>query len=247
MVSYIIFWQKLSKTTLVQKFESKNWACVCCDYQQKRFLRFKKRQKVDCLQFVYWISLVVFTKERHRYRCQTNQFLRRLCDSSRELDSKQYHILEFTQKLFQGHFKGFRRILQILMRKIKLQKGLMMGARSKIESSKEAKQSLKKHILDFQDYVFFFLFERPRYRVWEFCNCGKSSQASSMISKILQVFCHKPHIPVLFFEAFQEFGCIFKEKSQMKNILPATDYGRPMKPFFIEIQTFWAWADKLGR
>ena len=25
------------------------------------------------------------------------------------------------------------------------------------------------------------------------------------------------------------------------------DYGRPMKPFFIEIQNFWAWADKLGR
>ena len=23
-----------------------------------------------------------------------------------------------------------------------------------------------------------------------------------------------------------------------------TDYGRPMKPFFIEIQNFWAWADK---
>ena len=26
-----------------------------------------------------------------------------------------------------------------------------------------------------------------------------------------------------------------------------TDYGRPIKPFFIEIQNFWAWADKLGR
>ena len=26
-----------------------------------------------------------------------------------------------------------------------------------------------------------------------------------------------------------------------------TDYGRPMKPFFIEIQNFWAWPDKLGR
>ena len=26
-----------------------------------------------------------------------------------------------------------------------------------------------------------------------------------------------------------------------------TDYGRPMKPFFIEIQNFWAWADKLGK
>ena len=24
-------------------------------------------------------------------------------------------------------------------------------------------------------------------------------------------------------------------------------HGRPMKPFFIEIQNFWAWADKLGR
>ena len=26
-----------------------------------------------------------------------------------------------------------------------------------------------------------------------------------------------------------------------------TDYGRPLKPFFIEIQNFWAWADKLVR
>ena len=24
----------------------------------------------------------------------------------------------------------------------------------------------------------------------------------------------------------------------------STDYGRPMKPFFIEFQNFWAWADK---
>jgi hypothetical protein len=26
-----------------------------------------------------------------------------------------------------------------------------------------------------------------------------------------------------------------------------TDYGRPMKPLFIEIPNFWAWADKLSR
>ena len=26
-----------------------------------------------------------------------------------------------------------------------------------------------------------------------------------------------------------------------------TDYGRPMKPFFIEIQNFCAWADKLNK
>ena len=25
------------------------------------------------------------------------------------------------------------------------------------------------------------------------------------------------------------------------------DYGRPMKPFFIEIPNFWAWTDNLGR
>ena len=24
-------------------------------------------------------------------------------------------------------------------------------------------------------------------------------------------------------------------------------YGRPMKPFFIEIPKFWAWADNLGK
>ena len=139
--------------------------------KQKRFIRFKKWQKVDCLYFVCW---------------------RRLCDWSRELDCK-YHSLEPTQKLFQGHLKGLRRMLQILMRKIKLQKGLMIGARSKIESSQVAILSQKKHILDFQD--FFSLFQRSRYRVWEFC---MSSQTSSMISKALYVFCHKPHIPVLF-------------------------------------------------
>ena len=26
-----------------------------------------------------------------------------------------------------------------------------------------------------------------------------------------------------------------------------TDYGLPMKPFFIEIPKFWVWADNLGR
>ena len=29
-------------------------------------------------------------------------------------------------------------------------------------------------------------------------------------------------------------------------ILKTTDYGRPMKPFFVEIQNFWALVDKLG-
>ena len=27
----------------------------------------------------------------------------------------------------------------------------------------------------------------------------------------------------------------------------STDYRRPMNPFFIEIQNFWTWADKLDR
>ena len=28
---------------------------------------------------------------------------------------------------------------------------------------------------------------------------------------------------------------------------PITDYGRPIKPFFIKVPNFWAWADNLGR
>ena len=31
------------------------------------------------------------------------------------------------------------------------------------------------------------------------------------------------------------------------DILQNTDYGHPMKPFFIEIPNFWAWADNLGK
>ena len=27
----------------------------------------------------------------------------------------------------------------------------------------------------------------------------------------------------------------------------STNYGRPMKPFFIEIQNFWAWADRANQ
>ena len=30
-------------------------------------------------------------------------------------------------------------------------------------------------------------------------------------------------------------------------MLKTTDYGHPMKPVFIEITNFWAWADNLGR
>ena len=36
-------------------------------------------------------------------------------------------------------------------------------------------------------------------------------------------------------------------KRKKFSFVRTTDYGRPMKPFFIEIQNFWAWADTLGR
>ena len=32
--------------------------------------------------------------------------------------------------------------------------------------------------------------------------------------------------------------------SNLTFMVHVTDYGRPMKPFFIEILNFWAWADK---
>ena len=48
----------------------------------------------------------------------------------------------------------------------------------------------------------------------------------------------------LFIE-MQAVACIFLHHH--RSSLESTDYGRPIKPFFIEIQNFWAWADKLGR
>ena len=53
-------------------------------------------------------------------------------------------------------------------------------------------------------------------------------------------------------ERFYTFSSIFRfyylssKCQKMSNIDNITDYGRPMKPFFIEIQNVWAWADKLG-
>ena len=35
------------------------------------------------------------------------------------------------------------------------------------------------------------------------------------------------------------------KQKYLDQLANTTDYGRPMKPFFIEIQNFWAWADKL--
>ena len=37
------------------------------------------------------------------------------------------------------------------------------------------------------------------------------------------------------------------EQTQILKYCKGTDYGLPMKHFFIKIQNFWAWADKLGR
>ena len=39
----------------------------------------------------------------------------------------------------------------------------------------------------------------------------------------------------------------FLSLSLLLQILILTDYGRPMKPSFIEIPNFWAWEDNLGR
>ena len=39
----------------------------------------------------------------------------------------------------------------------------------------------------------------------------------------------------------------FKSSGSCNRFKKKTDYGRPMKPFFIEIPIFWAWADNLDR
>ena len=47
------------------------------------------------------------------------------------------------------------------------------------------------------------------------------------MSKVLSVLCE--------LRGMTKNGCLLK----------STDYGRPMKPFFIKILNFWAWADKI--
>jgi hypothetical protein len=52
-------------------------------------------------------------------------------------------------------------------------------------------------------------------------------------------FCGNIHRKIVGFFNFQKFP--------MFSSILTTEYERPMKPFFIEIQNFWAWRDKLGR
>ena len=40
---------------------------------------------------------------------------------------------------------------------------------------------------------------------------------------------------------------IHPSNSSLHSLDMTTDYGRSMKPFFIKISNFWAWADNLGR
>ena len=68
MISYITFWQNPSETTLAQKFENENRAYWLLT---ETLQAVQKTEKVVCLQFECWVSLVVFTKERHKYRFQT--------------------------------------------------------------------------------------------------------------------------------------------------------------------------------
>ena len=46
----------------------------------------------------------------------------------------------------------------------------------------------------------------------------------------------------------QQYKCtVLKLRELYQPVITGKDYERPIKPFFIEIQNFWAWADKLGR
>ena len=60
-------------------------------------------------------------------------------------------------------------------------------------------------------------------------------------SKILSIFVDS--LDNLTYLCFKDFTLNWKRKLMVN----FTDYGRPMKPFFIKIKNFWAWADKLDR
>ena len=40
---------------------------------------------------------------------------------------------------------------------------------------------------------------------------------------------------------------LWSKKYADVSLLPSTDWGRPMKQFFIKIKNFWAWADKVSK
>ena len=68
-------------------------------------------------------------------------------------------------------------------------------------------------------------------------NCPKLSKISKnclVIFTIITSLSHRTSVQ----EKFLGISCITFSISKI------TDYGRPKKPFFIEIQNFWAWADK---
>ena len=60
--------------------------------------------------------------------------------------------------------------------------------------------------------------------------------------RYLQLPLRHAEYPIAMMGLYLHSGSITLEIS-----LYCTEYGCLMKPFFIEIQNFWVWADKLGR
>ena len=65
-------------------------------------------------------------------------------------------------------------------------------------------------------------------------NCPFSKESASFIEDAKNIYLCDLHATI-------------KNECEIQVLDSVTDYGRPMKPFFIEIQNFWAWADNLGR
>jgi hypothetical protein len=89
-------------------------------------------------------------------------------------------------------------------------------------------------------------------------NCRLLSFSSNFISCMLKFGLKLKSLKEGFESALaMSFHCLLphkkpEDKGQFAAVrwlpmLASTDYGRPMKPFFIEIQNVWVWADYLGR
>ena len=100
----------------------------------------------------------------------------------------------------------------------------------------------KKHVMNsLQDHP-----ASPGVSKWGCANCSLywkakelgESQQNKTPSWSLRLYC--------LYHQSEKWGRI-RAIRMVSTLLLGTDYGCSMKPFFIEIQNFWAWVDKLGR
>ena len=67
------------------------------------------------------------------------------------------------------------------------------------------------------------------------------------ISQVEPMVLERTRSPVLMELARASLDFMLSTDPRTGKLVSKKEYGRPMKPFFIEMPNFWAWSDNLGR